>query len=159
MLTKPIHRKHSVSERESDDFTIKCITANDFTKGIDSFISENMRGAICVEREDMLTGYLDIAPYGFSFFLKLLLNEIYGSGLVKLSIYSTDKKLYMKADFGNILLPERIISVAERSGFSIVRSDFGLIELSAGIRFFDNMSIYAIDAKEFGRYLVEIFFM
>ena len=159
MLTKPVHRKHRVSERTSDDFTIKTIATDDFAKSIYDFICENMRGAITAAKAPLLPGYIDIAPYGFSFFLKLLLNEIYGNGMVELNISATTKQMMLTVRFSDRSVPQSIISVAEKSGLTISELSDGLIIMTAQIRYLDSFSIYALDATDFERHLLEIFFM
>ena len=141
------------------DFTIKTIATDDFAKGICDFIFENMRGAIEATKEPLLPGYIDIAPYGFSFFLKLLLNEVYGNDMVKLNICATIGRMTMTVKFSDKPVPQGIISVAEKSGLVISSISDGFISMYADIRYFDSFSIYAVDATDFVRHLVEVFFM
>ena len=70
MLTKPVHRKHRVSERTSDDFTIKTIATDDFAKRIWEFVRplEN-------------SGYETVAAFAHAGVLRGLLYEIIGARL------------------------------------------------------------------------------
>ena len=160
MLTRIKHRFRRISETAPDEFKLERIAVSDFTAAVKDFVFENFRGAMTVEKPPVDSGYITVSPRGFAYFLKLLLNEIYGEGMLRAKIVTENGRIEVIIELPNIgVKTDELLSCAVNSGFSVERADNREIVLFANTAKDKAMSIYAIDFAKFKRYLNEIFFL
>ncbi len=160
MLTRIKHRFLRISETAPDELKLERIAVSDFTTAIRDFVYENFRGAMTVEKPPVDSGYITVSPAGFAYFLKLLLNEIYGDGMLRAKIVTENSRVEVIIELPNVTVnTDSLLSAAVHSGFSVERADDREILLFTEIARDKAMSIYAIDFTNFKRYLNEIFFL
>ena len=144
---------------EPKDFSITKISCFDFFNSTNSFIERNFTGALHIEYPDIAKGYVQISPYGFAYFIRLLLSEIYGDGLTVARVFADDKELTVEINSPKPLKREKQLeNVAARSGFS-VSIENGKITLRTKLHISCEVFVYADDMMRFINYYYEVFLM
>lgn len=142
---------------EPENFTQTDILCPDFFLSVSSFIEHNFTGAIEFHFPEKTEGFITVSSYGFSYFLKLLLSEIYGNAVIKVSIEKENDFIAVKI---NNALPnntDKILSAARRSGFAVYESPDGPLTLKAKIYPETQLTAYASSSLVFINYLYESF--
>ena len=156
-LKKSLYR---TSRTVPSEFTLERISVSDLTTAISEFVFENFRGAMTVEKPPLESGYVTVSLHGFAYFLKLLLREIYGDGVLRAKIVTRNGRVEVII---NLPCAEKsidaLLSVAVRSGFAVESSGECEIRLFTNTAKDKALSIYAVDFTKFKRYLNEIFFL
>ena len=154
------YRFRRMSDTAPNEFKLERIAVADLTTAIGDFVLENFRGAMTVEKPPIDSGYITVCPRGFAYFLKLLLNEIYGEGMLRARIVTENGRVEVIIELPDAQKRiDAILSVATASGFSVERPKDGEIILYANTAKDKSLSIYAVDFVKFKRYLNEIFFL
>ena len=144
---------------EPQDFSIMKISCFDFFNSTNSFIEHNFTGAIRVDFPETAKGYVQISPYGFAYFIRLLLSEIYGDALTVVRIFADDKELKVEICSPKPLKREKQLeNVAIRSGFS-VSIENSKITLRTQMHISGEVFVYADDILRLINYYYEVFLM
>ena len=144
---------------EPQDFSIMKMSCLDFFNSTINFIEHNFKGAIHVEYPETANGYVQISPYGFAYFIRLLLSEIYGDALTVARIFADEKELKVEIIAPKPLKREKQLeNVAARSGFS-VSIENGKITLRTQMHISSEVFVYANDILRLINYYYEVFLM
>ena len=142
---------------EPEDFSLRRISCFDFFASVNSFIEHNFTGAIKMEFPDSYKGFVHISPRGFAYFVSLLLSEIYGNAMVNASITNAEGEIVITvATNANLKQKDRLIDIAERSGFSVTDDKKRLI-LKTPVKINQEAFVYAGDVLELRNYFYEVF--
>lgn len=144
---------------EPQDFSITKISCFDFFASTSNFIEHNFTGAIQINYPESSKGYVQISPYGFAYFIRLLLSEIYGDALTVASVFADDKELKIEISSPKPLKREKQLkNVAARSGFSVsIEKD--QITLRTPIHISREVFVYADNMLKLINYYYEVFLM
>ena len=144
---------------EPDDFSIKRFSCYDFFASTQRFIEHNFEGAIKIEFPERFTGFVNIAPKGFTYFIRVLLSEIYGDSLAQAKIYVSERDVTVSiSKVGGLRSYSKLENIAVRSGFSFERDGDTLI-LKTPLRINQELFIYANDILKLLNYFYEVFLM
>ena len=144
---------------EPKDFSITKISCFDFVASTESFIEHNFAGAIRVNYPEIINGYVQISAYGFAYFIRLLLSEIYGDSFTVATVFTDDKELKIKINTPSPLRRiNQLQDVAMRSGFSVTYENGELI-LGTPINISREVFVYADDVLKLINYYYEVFLM
>ncbi len=144
---------------EPKDFSTRQISCLDFFNSTSRFIEHNFTGAIQIHYPDKAWGYIRISPYGFAYFIRLLLSEIYGTELAVAEIFAENEELKIEITAKKPLKREKQLeTVALRSGFSVLMEN-GKITLKTPMRINGEVFVYANDMLQLISYYYEVFLM
>lgn len=143
---------------EPEDFTVSDFLCNDFFLSVGSFIDHNFTGAIKIDFPKKRDGYIKVSPYGFAYFLKMLLSEIYGNAMIKTNIEKDDEFIFITISGCELVKNrEKLLDAAKRSGFIVCDSSEDTFLLKTKIYPESQFTAYAATSLVLINYLYESF--
>ena len=155
-----------ISESTPNNFTITTVRISDISLSTEKFFDNNFRGAIITESASDLYGYVETSPDGIAYFFKVLLNEVFGDSVVRVSMQKHENSFQMITkwrQFRDIseFAREELEKTARLSGFDIAFSQSGNeceATLTLKIKTAKILSVYAISEFKMHTAYVRVFF-
>ena len=151
----------SLSISSPADYTVITVSSVDFAKSTERFMNDLFGGAflLSVDRR-AACGYIDIAPRGFAYFMKLLLFSLQGNACAHTEIHCSDKEVRISVEYGDCEIPlANLITTAEASGFLVTESSVGRLVITTAVTRARYLAVYNPTPDLFAKYLFEVFFM
>lgn len=149
-----------------EDFSESTLSASDIIKSTVKFFDEHFRGAVTVEGDTSVPGFVDISAKGLAYFYRTLLKAVFGKSLVRISMRTGDCKFSIHNEWSSAgELDKYIISelknIARLSGFDFSFSFSGEVcsaEIVFKLKVTQAIPIYANSVLQMFREYIGVFF-
>ncbi len=155
-----------LSKRAPQNFTLETLSVTDVFRTTQKFFDENFRGAVVTASDFEVERFISASPTGIAYFYRLLLEHIFGEGVLYVKMQINNYKFIMQNEFSiKRRLDEKtkikLENVARLSGFDIIftsKHENTAIDIVFDIRPTQAIPIYARAARLLFLAYVDVFF-
>jgi hypothetical protein len=147
----------ALNKSAPDNYQAEPVSLSDLAAALSKFAEEYFSGAVTVGWDFEVTELLRISPDGLANFIKALLAKIHGKSKLEINISLSFPFAVIKLSGFDIEPDERLLRIAEISGFKVEASDKHSIILSTEVLKNATLFVYAVSAEELIRRFINAF--
>ena len=156
----------NISKRVPQNFVLETLSIYDIYNSSEKFFEEHFRGAVEISSDIECEGFVSASASGVAYFFRLLLEHIFGDGVLHIKMQTNNYKFIISAEFSieremDSKTKASLENVARVSGFDLIFSKNGKITsvvASFNMRATQSVPIYARGAKLMSLAYVDVFF-
>ncbi len=156
----------NISKRVPENFILETLSISDVYKSTEKFFDEHFRGAVEISADIEREGFVSASPSGIAYFFRLLLEHIFGDGVLHVKMQTNNYNFIISSEFSverelDSKTRATLENVARVSGFELIfskKDKVTVIEATLNMRATQAIPIYARGVRLLSLAYVDVFF-